>query len=140
MQTFLPYRSYEDSAANLDWRRLGKQRVECKQIVQVLDENSRGNFVAWSNHPAVRMWRGYEQSLISYAIAICEEWIGKGYKDTCLPFFLARQKNKLPKPPPWLGGHIHVTHQSNLIRKDPEFYRPIFGDHIPDDMEYHWPV
>ncbi len=33
MQTFLPYDSYADSAAVLDRARLGKQRVEAKQIL-----------------------------------------------------------------------------------------------------------
>jgi hypothetical protein len=28
MQTFLPYKSFEESASVLDWRRLGKQRVD----------------------------------------------------------------------------------------------------------------
>lgn len=36
MQTFLPYADYEQSAAVLDQKRLGKQRVETLQIMQVL--------------------------------------------------------------------------------------------------------
>ena len=33
MQTFLPYDNFEESASVLDWKRLGKQRVEAMQIV-----------------------------------------------------------------------------------------------------------
>ena len=33
MQTFLPYESFRESAKVLDWRRLGKQRVEGMQII-----------------------------------------------------------------------------------------------------------
>ena len=35
MQTFLPYSSFTESAKILDWRRLGKQRVEGMQIIKV---------------------------------------------------------------------------------------------------------
>jgi len=41
--------------------------------------------------------------------------------------------------PGWLGdGRVHLSHRSALVRKDPEFYRPAFGD-VPDDVPYHWP-
>jgi hypothetical protein len=33
MQTFLPYASFEETAHILDYRRLGKQRVEGWQII-----------------------------------------------------------------------------------------------------------
>ena len=36
MQTFLPYSSFRKTAQSLDWRRLGKQRSETKQIVMAL--------------------------------------------------------------------------------------------------------
>jgi hypothetical protein len=42
--------------------------------------------------------------------------------------------------PPWMGRpDIHVSHQSNLVRKDPEFYGPIFAG-VSADLEYVWPV
>jgi hypothetical protein len=41
--------------------------------------------------------------------------------------------------PPWIGdAGFHRSHQSNLVRKDPEFYRPFFPD-VPDDLPYLWP-
>ena len=36
MQTFLPYKSFNKSFKVLDYRRLGKQRVEAMQILNVL--------------------------------------------------------------------------------------------------------
>lgn len=42
MQTFLPYKSFVKSAACLDMRRLGKQRVEAKQILMALTGESKG--------------------------------------------------------------------------------------------------
>jgi len=55
MQTFLPYVNFAESAKCLDYRRLGKQRVEAKQILDVLN----GKTTAWQNHPCVKAWKGY---------------------------------------------------------------------------------
>ena len=42
--------------------------------------------------------------------------------------------------PPWLfDEQVQLSHRSALVRKDPEHYRPLFGD-VPDDLEYVWPV
>ena len=41
--------------------------------------------------------------------------------------------------PPWLGDPaFHRSHQSVLVRKDPEHYRKFFPD-VPDDLSYVWP-
>ena len=58
MQTFLPYTDFIKSAKCLDYKRLGKQRVEAKQILNILlGETTKAG---WTNHPAVLMWSGYE--------------------------------------------------------------------------------
>ena len=51
MQTFLPYPDFTASAAALDPRRLGKQRVEALQVLRGLTVAGYG----WRHHPAVRM-------------------------------------------------------------------------------------
>lgn len=140
MQTFLPYESYIRSAVSLDQKRLGKQRVENLQIMSTLI-TGRG----WPHHPAVNMWRGYEYSLLEYQYAICYEWhVIRGFADTCLrktidefyrmPYLLDNQVS-----PWWLGDpEFHDSHRSNLIRKDPDHYRPQFP-FVPDDLDYVWP-
>lgn len=136
IQTFLPYPSFTESARVLDYKRLGKQRVEVKQILNALDGKSKG----WTNHPATNMWRGYEAALALYGIKMCQEWIARGYKDSLLPEFQERfiLDHKSLDNPEWLGdARVHVSHQSNLIRKDPQFYAPIFGE-IPSDIPYFW--
>ena len=80
MQTFLPWPDFATSAKALDMRRLGKQRVETLQILKALTDENYG----WQHHPATKMWRGYEVGLVNYGVAICAEWITRGYKDTCL--------------------------------------------------------
>lgn len=138
MQTFLPLSDFAASARCLDRQRLGKQRVECLQILRTL----RGKIqsTGWQNHPAVAMWRGYELSLIDYGVTICREWTHRGYRDTC------REKIEsldvlgwVSHPPPWLGDNeFHRSHRSNLLRKDPVHYGQ-FGWTEPSDLPYIWP-
>ena len=56
MQTFLPYRDFKQSFRVLDYRRLGKQRVEAHQVLNVL--LGRTTTGGWRNHPITRMWDG----------------------------------------------------------------------------------
>lgn len=62
MQTFLPYVNFAESAKCLDYRRLGKQRVEAKQILDVLN----GKTTAWQNHPCVKALKYYLKIIKQY--------------------------------------------------------------------------
>jgi hypothetical protein len=149
MQTFLPYADFERSARILDLKRLGKQRVECIQVLRGLVRSDYG----WRHHPAVLMWKGFEEALGRYAFTMCEVWTEKGFADTCAATIgtdlreagvqTVRSQAELDAAgalPSWLGyPEFHRSHQSSLVRKDPEHYRPLFPD-VPDDLEYWWPV
>lgn len=145
MQTFLPESSFTDSASVLDDKRLGKQRVEAKQIYLSLTDPDYG----WKHHPAVKMWASYEGSLASYGYIICLEWIRRGKEDTLLPWFEERltdclhpnRYNIYPyEPPPWLGDErFHLAHKSNLMRKDPVYYSQYYAG-VPNDLPYFWPT
>lgn len=141
MQTFLPSPSYDESARVLDNKRLGKQRVETKQILLALPKTEGG----WINHPATKMWRGHEISLCQYGLAMCWEWQRRGYKDSLYDFFAAalaqyEEDGRTFLPPPWLGeDEVHASHRSNLLRKDREFYSQ-YGWAESDDLPYVWPV
>ena len=132
MQTFLPYADLRKSAKVLDSRRLGKQRVECVQLLNALRGKSKG----WTNHPAARMWRGYLPGLELYMNCCIQEWKTRGYKNTM-------QEAWVPEGvclPPWFGdAAFHRAHQSNLLRKDPAYYGPLFPG-VPDNLPYIWPV
>lgn len=137
MQTFLPLPDFAASAAVLDRQRLGKQRVEVTQILGAL----RGRASGWVNHPAVRMWHGHEVALARYGLAMIAEWTLRGYKDTCGPK-IGALVDGIPdlKLPWWLGDEaFHLSHRSNLIRKLPEHYAPLWPG-TPDDLPYVWPV
>ncbi|MFI5506982.1 MSMEG_6728 family protein [Mycobacterium sp. NPDC051804] len=150
MQTFLPYPDFTTSACVLDVRRLGKQRVETIQVLRALTVPGYG----WRHHPAAAMWAGYEEALVRYGLDICVEWCRTGKADTCAATLVSeltlttgigspRSQDDLAAAgdiPPWLGDNaFHLSHQSALLRKDPQHYRPYFQD-VPDDLPYIWPA
>ena len=131
MQTFLPYPNFVTSLRILDYRRLGKQRVEALQLLRAISVKGSG----WSHHPAAAMWRGYVNALKQYHNIAIDEWVRRGY---C---------NSMPKKqirgqvvyPAWLGDEaFHASHRSNLLRKDRDYYGA-FGWTEPDDLPYVWP-
>ena len=140
MQTFLPYEDFQETASVLDYRRLGKQRVETWQLIRAINGETKG----WANHPAAVMWRGHTAVLARYGLVMCQEWKRRGYKDTMTERFVelisSSTFEELHDMPGWLGDHeLHLSHQSNLIRKFPEHYGPLF-DGVPNDLPYIWPL
>ena len=94
MQTFITATNFCSSARNLDDKRLGKQRVEVKQILDTCfkikksltpsldnDDRLRDPYmtIGWRHHPAVKMWYGYEECLGLYYNECVEEWIKRGF-------------------------------------------------------------
>ena len=158
MQTFLPYPNYLKSAQCLDDKRLWKQCVECLQIIQVLTETTSKwtNPNAWKNHPAVKMWRGFEPDLQLYGILCCGVW-KEERNGNCGSVLDKIESYKFERKPPYCGipswlGHechdilhiqnkLHYSHQCNLYRKDPEYYGQYFEVKIlKKEQPYYWPV
>jgi hypothetical protein len=136
MQTFLPYGNFDDSVECLDRLRLGKQRVEVYQLLKAL----RGESTGWVNHPAAKMWRGHTNALVYYGITACNEWLSRGYNDTCKAKISAYVIKGQLIMPPWLGDEaFHASHRSNLLRKDSAWYGQ-FGWTEPHDLPYIWPT
>ena len=148
MQTFLPLPNLKASATCLDNKRLGKQRVECKQILLCLGipiGDHRPNESRWRNHPAVQMWAGNEIALIVYSAVVCRVWRQRGFRDTLYDQFIAayrleRGDAEFVPYPRWFGKKkFHASHRSNLLRKDSVHYGK-FGWSEPDDLPYYWPA
>lgn len=98
----------------------------------------------WYNHPATQMWKGHEAHLCTYAICMCAEWLRRGNQDSLLTFFSRapehhRHNGALMKYPEWITNDFCRSHQSNLIRKMPEYYGPMWPD-VPNDLPYIWPT
>lgn len=151
MQTFLPDPDFTRTAAILDQRRLGKQRVEAMQILRGIGRPAYG----WGNHPAVRMWRRHPLALAMYTGAICRAWTGRGFADTCWGKLLddlqalpgcAQAARRLRagetvawEAPPWLGDdRVHGSHRALLLRKEPSHYATFGWSDRADG--YVWPV
>lgn len=167
MQTYLPYSSFQQTVKCLDYRRLGCQRKEAMQILQILRKGKvdcglckrpqhewtssncirpskhKSRLTPWYHHPAVQMWKGHERLLALYGIWCVVEWKERGYEDTC-----EEKINELAitfpldttRHPWWLGNEkFHAAYRSNLLRKLPSHYRKIWPDE-PDDLPYFWPT
>jgi hypothetical protein len=134
MQTFLPYPDFAESMKCLDDKRLGNQVY--REGMTLL----RGG---WQNHPASKMWRGYQDALALYLWWGCRELNRRGKNYRGRPWWNELFDHDMPPvivKPPWLGNEdFHAAHRSNLIRKDPEWYGQ-FGWSEPNDLPYIWPA
>jgi hypothetical protein len=134
MQTFLPYPNFEKSVKVLDNKRLGKQRVEAYQILNILLNRTKTK--GWRNHPAVKMWKGYENALKSYFNESIKEWKQRGFINN---MELEKISGKIILPS-WIGNRkFHSSHKSNLLRKDKEYYSK-FGWKESENLPYFWPI
>ena len=130
MQTFLPYSNFQKTAEVLDWRRLGKQRVEGMQIINtILNPKQKG----WQKHPIVIMWTPYVQALMLYTNTIINEWIKRGYNNNMKLYEIDTMSM-----PYWLGKEeFHASHRANLLRKDFKHYSQFGWDENPENP-YIW--
>lgn len=136
MQTFLPYENFKKSAEVLDKKRCWKQVVEAKQIINCLCEKE----TKWKNHPAVKMWIGYEELLKHYYNIFLQHCINVHKINTKQSFYNV-DLNTINKPF-WIGNEdFHRAMRSRLIVKDREFYLHKFSnDDGFNDGKYFWPV
>jgi hypothetical protein len=148
MQTFVPYESFIKSAVVLDNKRLNKQLLEGRQIYKILSSNQTSG--AWVNHPAVKMWRGYEFSLYKYLEIIKEECDFRGISTeknwnalTEMHKWNWHRGSNIVMPPWWGDERVHQSHRNNLYKKDPEFYVEFNQDGFVSCCEkcnYFWPT
>ena len=140
MQTFLPHMNIVTAINILDNKRLGKQRVEAIQIASCLLEKE----TRWKNHPAVLMWKGYEAYLVFFYIFITiSAFASRGFRNEKCLIHYARLSKLVSrtnlKRPPWYNERFVKAHQSNLVRKNKEYYSKHFPN-VKNDLEYIWPT
>lgn len=143
MQTFLPYPDFYLSSITLDNKRLGKQRVEAKQIMIALEKKRAGIKGGWQNHPATLMWEGRERMLARYGWHMCMAWIEKGFKDSLRPYFAHKHTEYCLQPLELMSRvfspEFFDSHKAMLYRKDPVHYAK-FADYAELYSNYVWPV
>ena len=130
MQTFLPFKDFDESAQALDNKRLNKQVLEGYQILKVLSNPDPR--AGWRNHPAVKMWRGFEHGLLDYVMAMVAEADKRGIKtdknlENIENLVMSEGDYWGMGYPAWyhndiLMRRITTTHKANLYRKDPIYY------------------
>lgn len=161
MQTFMPYANFEQVASVLDNQRLNKQALEGWQIMMTnlaLDPNGDHRTPkGWVNHPAVKMWKGNESSLLNYIGAMVYEWKRRGYKSTIYDkaeqtfekaLALGLATDEQPALLPWwmsdqpLLDSITASHRLALLCKHYEWYSQFGWEQDtgtqPSQYEYVW--
>lgn len=134
MQVFRPYVDWWRSARVLDDRRLGKQRVETKQVMMailrrmgLISDGKHG----WLNHPITLMYynngRPYFRDLVGYFNACVEEWTRRGMKSSIsisdIEHLIERAGSAEGQP---LTTIHELEYRRVLILKDPEHYLRAF--------------
>lgn len=117
MQTFL-IGTFKETAQKLDSKRLFKELLESKQILDVIVNNKK----AWSNHPAVRQWKDYPSVLFDYIHEIYDECLARGIATKSNLFNQCRNliegKNWGNDFPDWINrADILSSHRSRLRAK-----------------------
>jgi hypothetical protein len=123
MQVFLPVSDVDGSLRILDKRRLGKQRVEAKQLIDTILDRPMASGKprkGWRNHPAAVMFRRYLPALVYYynrSLIIFEEAGGKN--DKLQPETYCDIPELRPADEPWWWGdpQVHSSHRSRLLFK-----------------------
>lgn len=161
MQSFLTSTtSFTDTAQVLDNKRLHKQTLEAWQcLLTITHLDPDGNHrepKGWSNHPVVKMWRGYETAFVSYISATYFEWRSRGYKSSLLDktlrtYDLAVSLGRISDAlvlPNWMTDvnyfeRLTSTHRTALLCKNYDWYSqfnwPEDSGTRPETYEYLWP-
>lgn len=135
--TFVTHDDPRETAKLLDRARLGKQRLEAKQIIDILSNVPMKNSTKVSSrkHPAIDMWQGHIVALKFYFNCITKRWIKRGYKNTMELYDIKETKEllteietKTPKLFPWwfFCPLLQLSHQCSLYRKNNEYYSKYF--------------
>lgn len=137
MITYLPYPDIEQSVLVLDNATLRKQMNDTMIIWRA---NNLHNF-GWYNHPAVSMWRDYDDTLAYYGYRVSSEWRGRGFTDSMLEWFSDRcDPNAGVQFPPWFNDQrIAISHRAALLRKDLRYYKQFFPD-VDQGTRMFWPT
>lgn len=160
---FFIYPDIQATAKTLDRERLGKQRVEAKQIIDVLERYDQGvdiSKMGWANHPALKSWMGFTNPLKVYFNVIVREWIHRGYVNN-MPLY-AVDESLYKIVPCHFDGHklifeqafdqysfpfwvsfppFYLSHQASLCRKNPSYYKFLLRNELNEYLNngYLWP-
>jgi len=170
MQTFLPYPNFVVSVMSLDYRRLGKQRVETRQIQTAIETvrkltsfdrivekgqwqelcsqaavNQGMRKVGWASHPCTEMWCNNTLALMLYGDCCIREWVRRGYNNN-MPLMLSREYTDVTPDmrkavmPDWLGNENFHASHRSNLIRKDPEYYSDMGWEEGPELEYVWPV
>ena len=136
MQTFLPYSDFLESADTIDYKahsRLWKQVLEAKQLLVILQKmeersiNNTNEKIGYENHPAIKMWLGYNELLTHYINSFIKVYNVKANKDLKLLPVTINNIDEVEKPW-WFGNkYFHDSHKARLLSKNLDYYSDYFN-------------
>ena len=115
-----------ETAMVLDPKRLRKQIVECGQILNALN-----GVKAWSNHPCVLQYRGYEKWVQYYTSCL------ECYKRGLIRASDAWSSLAMSMRPDWHTQEYYDQMKRRLYTKDPEHYKQ-WADLGFSDENWYW--
>lgn len=150
MQTFLPYPDPAETARCLRTDDLLEQINDVLTILGVLHETES---TGWALHPVVKMWAGYDVHLGNYGLVLIEEATHRTGLSASVIGDIAQKGDKIAwhlecatsgeytlVSPRWMTSpDLHEAHRSELLRRDPMYYRSFFPT-TPMDVNQYWPV
>lgn len=118
MQVFIVGSPLE-TAMILDKRRLNKQIIECRQILDALNGKK-----AWSNHPCILQYKGYKEWLELYTYCL-EEYYDFKYHNCTDMLYLAKEwsERAFQYKPPFHSEEYFVQMKRRLYTKDNNHYK-----------------
>lgn len=136
----LPHKSFEWSARALTDGHLQENMVMIDRVMSAL-------LVDGYDSEEANIWARYTRALLAYQQATCFEWAQRGgndyYWNRTRLVFLDAVKDPMAIPlilPPWVGyAEMHISHQSYLIRSNPEHYSRQFPG-ISPNHKIVWPL
>ena len=152
IQTWLPLPSYKDSIECLSREHLILQRLNILEIMEefhaIPEEDSAlpGDYDSHDldGHPVLDMWKGHEVQLVELGLQTCEHYVKLTGKEDPLYQRLANHQEWATSEdadfskPRWLGDvDFHLSHQSELLRRDREHYVAYFTE--DRDRKLIWP-
>jgi len=146
---------------DLDYQRLGKQRVEAYQIINILeyyDEHGEMPKQGWTDHKVTRMWKGHTKALKCYFNHAVKYWIKLGYENNMNLYenvdceiiqctfdgrraIFEKQANKDTFPIWFSFPPFHFSHRAALYMKNPQEYSYLVDDNVKPYIGrgYLWP-
>ena len=153
VNVFITSTNLEECARNLDYRRLGKQRLECIEIIE-------GD--SWKNHPCYLMWKNNKEALKIYFNHILREWISRGFQNSLAFYSIDESKaqfyditydentylttisnpkineNSILFPKWFCWKPLILSQRASLLRKDEVYYSSKFEKTIFFQTGYLW--